>query len=141
MDHAMRLDDASRRAFVEQATGRPVLEMKRRPGGGRRQGYEVELDGGEPCFLRYDPSVLQPWDPYSLRREASVYRALAGTAVPVARVIGVHPDAQAVVLSRVPGRAPFTAIGDRDVQRALQDQLVDVLVALHAIDPRALALG
>ncbi len=136
-----RLDADARRAFVEEVTGRAVVEIRRRPGGGRRQGYDVHLDGGERCFLRYDPSPLQPWDPYSLRREASVYRALAGSAVPVARVIGVHPEAQAVVLSHAAGTAPFTAIGDQEVQRALQDQLVDVLVSLHGIDPRTLAVA
>ena len=135
-----RLDDEARRAFVEEATGRAVTDIIRRPGGGRRQGYEVHLDGGERCFLRYDPSPLQPWDPYSLRREAGVYRALTGSAVPVARVLGVHPEAQAVLLSHARGSAPFTAIGDVQVQRALQDDLVDVLVALHALDPGALDL-
>jgi aminoglycoside phosphotransferase (APT) family kinase protein len=134
------LDAEGRRAFVEQATGREVTDIRRRPAGGRRQGYEVHLDGGERCFLRYDPTPLTPWDPYSLRREAGVYRALTGSAVPVARVLGVHPEAQAVLLSHVRGNAPFTAIGDVHVQRALQDELVDVLVALHAIDPHGLDL-
>jgi aminoglycoside phosphotransferase (APT) family kinase protein len=135
-----RLDDEGRRAFVEEATGRAVADIRRRPAGGRRQAYEVHLDDGDVCFLRYDPSVLKPWDPYSLRREAGVYRALAGSAVPVARVLGVHPEAQAVLLSHARGRAPFTAIGDPEVQRALQDELVEVLVALHALDPRRLDL-
>ena len=133
-------DEEKLRAFVEESTGRAVLDLRRRPGGGRRQGFDVYLDGGDRCFLRYDPNPLQPWDPYSLRREAEVYRALAGSAVPVARVLGVHDERQAIVLSHATGTPQFSAIGDREVQRALQDQLVDVLVALHGIDPRTLVL-
>jgi aminoglycoside phosphotransferase (APT) family kinase protein len=139
---ALSADDL--RAFVEDATGRAVVDLRRLPGGGRRQGWDVLLAGDGPdsrCFLRYDPSQLKPWDPYSLRREADVYRALADTLVPVARVKGVHPEAQAVLLSHEPGVPQFTAIGDGTVQAALQDQLVNVLVDLHALDPRSLELG
>ena len=131
--------------FVEEVTGRPVLELRRVPGGGRRQGFEARLAGeggsGDRCFLRYDPTPLTPWDPYSLGREADVYRALAGTDVPVARVLGVHPHAQAVLLTHEPGVAQFSAVADDAIRVALQDQLADVLVALHAIDPRSLDLG
>jgi len=131
------------RAFVEDAMTRPVVDLRRLPGGGRRQGWDVRLAGegaGSRCFLRYDPSPLKPWDPYSLHREADVYRALAGTKVPVASVLGVHPDAQAVLLSYEPGAPHFTAIADPAVQAALQDQLADVLADLHALDPRSLDL-
>jgi len=131
------------RGFVESATGREVLELRRLPGGGRRQGWDVRVggEGAGRCFLRYDPTPLKPWDPYSLRREADVYRALAGSKVPVATVLGVHPVAQAVLLSHQPGVPQFAAIADAAVRAALQDQLVDVLVDLHAIDPRSLDLG
>jgi aminoglycoside phosphotransferase (APT) family kinase protein len=132
------------REFVEGATGRRVVDLRRLPGGGRRQGWDIRLAGDGVdgrCFLRYDPNRLKPWDPYSLRREADVYRALAPTTVPVARVLAIHPTAQAVLLSHEPGVPQFTAIGDAEIQAALQDQLVDVLVDLHAIDPRSLDLG
>jgi len=132
------------RAFVEGAAGQPVAELRRLPGGGRRQGWDVRLgrDGaGGRCFLRYDPTPLTPWDPYSLRREADVYRALAGSKVPVAAVLGVHPVEQAVLLSHEPGAAQFSALADPAVRTSLQEQLRDVLLDLHAIDPRSLDLG
>ncbi len=131
---------AELRSWIEAATGKSVVDFRRRPGGGRREAYAVALEGGVACFLRFDPTRPKPWDPYTLRREAEVYRALAASEVPVARVLAVHPERQAVLLSAMPGAAPFATIADRDVQQRLMVRLCDVLVALHALDPRKLAI-
>jgi hypothetical protein len=54
------------RGWIETETRARVVGMRRRPGGGRRQAYEVTLrtDGGDrSAFLRFDPFRLKPWDP------------------------------------------------------------------------------
>jgi aminoglycoside phosphotransferase (APT) family kinase protein len=131
---------AELRSWIEEATGKSVVDFRRRPGGGRREAYAVALEGGVSCFLRFDPSRPKPWDPYTLRREAEVYRALESSDVPIARVLAVHAERQAMLLSAMPGAAPFATIADRAVQERLMDRFCDVLVALHALDPRELPL-
>ena len=132
--------EAELRGWIESATGRSVTAFRRRPGGGRREAWAVTLDGGRECFLRFDPSRPKPWDPYTLRRESEVYRALHGSDVPIAEVLAVHPERQAMLLSSMPGAAPFAVIPDRAVQTRLMDRFCDALVALHALDPRKLDL-
>ncbi len=132
------------RRWIEEATGAKVVLLERRPGGGSHQAFAVELRdgrGARPCFLRFNPVRPKPWNPYTLHREAEVYRALAGSEVPVAAVLAVHPEMQAVLLAAMPGSAAFAAIGDRVVQQALMDELCEKLVALHALDARALAIS
>ncbi len=131
------------RRWIAAETRSDVVRFQCRPGGGRRQAFEVEVrgsGGARACFLRFDPLPLSPSDPYSLRREAEVYRALAGSGVPVAEVIAVHPELQAVLLAAMPGVATFATIADPAVQSRLMDEFCDQLVALHALDPRALEL-
>ena len=55
--------------------------------------------------------------------------------------IGIHYGVVVIGQMGHPRKMQFTAIGDGAVQAALQDQLVDVLVDLHALDPRSLELG
>src|SRR5713226_8522345 len=93
---------AELRRWIESATGGEIQRLERRPGGGSHQAYAVELRDGRArrsCFLRFDEARPKPWNPYSLQREAEVYRALAGTGVPVADVLAVAPEMQAVLLT------------------------------------------
>jgi aminoglycoside phosphotransferase (APT) family kinase protein len=134
---------ADLRRWIESATGAEVQRLERRPGGGSHQAYAVELSDGRStrsCFLRFDQARPKPWNPYSLQREAEVYRALAGTDVPVAAVLAVAAEMQAVLLAAMPGAAAFATIADPLVQQRLMDELCEKLVALHALDARALAI-
>ncbi len=138
----MEAEDELRR-WLEATTGAEIARFERRPAGGSHQAFAVELRderGRRSCFLRFNPARPKPWNPYTLRREAEVYRALAGSGVPVAAVLAVHPELQAVLLETMPGSGAFAAIGDRAVQQKLMDEFCDKLVRLHALDPRTLAL-
>ena len=67
-------------AWIEQTTQSTVTSATRQAGGGRNEGWLVELagDGGEQ---RAVPAVgplrsRRTGDPWTVRREAEVYRAL-----------------------------------------------------------------
>ena len=112
-------------------------------GGASREAWlvDVERDDGTTCdlFLRRDNGTgPMQGTPYTIGREATVYRALASTPVPVPAVVASHPDGNTVLLERVEGEAYFPAAGDAREQ--LAEQFVEILAALHTTDVRTLDL-
>ncbi len=100
-------------AWLEEIGGGVVTMVVRRPGGARKEAWFVDVtqpNGSvRELFMHYDrsdPGAAD--DPWTLHREATVYVALAGTAVPVPRVIGVHPIRQAMVSERLHGESWFS---------------------------------
>ncbi len=132
-------------AWVEEVGGGTLVAADRRPGGARKEAWFVDVSGpdGEVfhLFLRYDrsdPTLTK--DPWTLHREAGVYLALQGTAVPVPRVLGVHPIHQAMLSERVAGETWFSRIGDPDERESTARDFIVKLAALHRIDASALVL-
>lgn len=105
----------------------------------------------EPAILRRGPLGHALATAHDMEREARVISALAGSAVPVPRVLersavavpGV--DAPHFLMERVPGRVLRSAADNAgfsaDQLRALSFELVDVLARIHSIDPAAVGLG
>jgi aminoglycoside phosphotransferase (APT) family kinase protein len=75
----------------------------------------------------------------NVQKEAVVYRALAGTPVPVPRVVGVAPSGVALLMERVPGVGNLEAVGEDERRHAVAG-LVDVIADLHNLDPDRLDL-
>ena len=130
---------------------RPPLTFEVIQGGRSNLTYTVTDTSGQRVILRRPPlhGVLE--SAHDMGREHRIMSALAETDVPVPDCIGVEPDAQ------VTG-APFYAMRfvDGEVIRdthaaerhltpatraAAADDLVDVLVRLHAVDPDTVGLG
>jgi aminoglycoside phosphotransferase (APT) family kinase protein len=126
-------------AWIEDVAGGRLVRAERTPGGARREAWLIDVDGARPLFLRFDRGHGSG-DPWTLHREATVYRALQDTAVPVARVVGVHPEHQAMLVERVDGDTWFSRITDPDEQLATAQDFVRHLAALHRIDPARLDL-
>ncbi|MGH9027494.1 MAG: phosphotransferase family protein [Acidimicrobiia bacterium] len=130
--------------WVEQVAGAKLARADRIPGGGRKEGWfvDVERDGSiEELFLRFDRSdPAQTGDPWTIRREAVVYLALQDTDIPVASVLGVHPEKEALLCERVRGQTWFSRILDPDEQLATAQDFIGHLAALHMIDPATLDL-
>jgi aminoglycoside phosphotransferase (APT) family kinase protein len=130
--------------WIEEVTGSTVERSDRRPGGARKEAWFVDVrgdDGVRPLFLRYDrsdPSVTG--DPWTLRREATVYVALQGTDVLVPTVVAVHPTEQAMLTERVTGENWFSRIRDPDEQLSVARDFMTRLAALHHLDPDDLEL-
>jgi aminoglycoside phosphotransferase (APT) family kinase protein len=132
-------------AWIAQVGGGRVALAERMPGGGRKEAWFIDVEGGDgaetPLFLRYDrsdPALTK--DPWTLHREATVYLALQDGPVPVPRVLGVHPVHQAMLSERVEGGNWFSRITDPAEQEATAQDFMRSLAALHGLDASALDL-
>ncbi|WP_232663371.1 phosphotransferase family protein [Pseudonocardia sp. TRM90224] len=113
--------------------------------------YRVDSDAGA-VVLRRPPVGQVAATAHDMGRERRVISALAGTAVPVPAVLassdgGAPVDAPCFVMQLVEGVVPVDlelpggwAPQERDRERA-GEALVDVLAALHAVDPAAVGLA
>jgi aminoglycoside phosphotransferase (APT) family kinase protein len=131
-------------AWIENVAGGRLVRAHHEPGGARKEAWHVGVEKpvGDvtDLFLRLDRSDPSPRDPWTLAREARVYLALQGTAVPVPRVLGVHPNRQAMLAERLEGGNWFSRIADPDEQLATARDFIVHLAALHRIDPATIEL-
>jgi aminoglycoside phosphotransferase (APT) family kinase protein len=132
-------------AWIEQSSGAHLVAADRRPGGGRREAWVVDVerpDGASlSLFLRYDrsdPAVTG--DPFTLHREARFYLALQDSPVPVPRVIGVHGAEQAILSERVDGETWFSRLRDEPSRLAVAQDFMRILAQLHQLDPTILTV-
>ena len=113
--------------------------------------YRVTDGTGERCVLRRPPLGHVLPSAHDMGREHRIINALGATPVPVAPALGYCDD------ESVNG-APFYVMGyvdgvvvrdagtaetrlSPDARRVAGDNIVDTLVALHAVDPDAVGLG
>ena len=95
--------------WIAEVTGAADVQLQRRSGGASRAGYAVTLrmpDGTDrELWLRCDTGAgPQSNGPYTLRREAAVYRQVRAHGVRVAEVVAVHPTEEAFLMERLHGR-------------------------------------
>jgi aminoglycoside phosphotransferase (APT) family kinase protein len=131
--------------WIETVTDGTVVTAERRPGGGRKEAWFIDVDSpdGVPreLFLRLDRSdAVAAGDPWTLHRESIVYRALGDSAVPIPRVVAVHDVEQAMLTERVQGDTWFSRIADTDESERVARDFMVALAALHRIDPHTLEL-
>jgi len=132
--------------WIEHATGASIVDATRHAGGGRNEAWIVCVrradDSEYRVFFRWDrsdPAITG--DPWTLRREAGVYRALSSTALPVARFIALHPDAQAMLLTVVEGDARFALVDDAQRATRIAQDFMRHLAELHRLDVASLGLA
>lgn len=131
--------------WIGDAANGTVISSDRRPGGGRREAWVVEVRGADgavrPLFLRYDRlDPEEKGDDFTLHREAAFFRALSGTAVPVPEVVGVHPTEQAILSELVPGQAWFSRLHDEGQRVSVASDFMRILAEMHHVDPHRLGL-
>ncbi len=134
--------DTERRSWVEEVTGAEVVSWSRPASGGSRSTYLVDVAGAAPpsrLVLRVDDDGSFTGTEITLAREATAYRALEPTAVPVPHVVAVAPDGLAVLMERLEGTDDLSRLDDAERRSAL-DHFVDIIVELHAIDVASLDL-
>lgn len=126
-------------AWIEAVTGAAVVRAKRLVGGNRRQAWSVDVQRGPPLFLRYaSGDGWQGADPYTLQREAALYRALSGTVAAMPRIIATHPQRPALLTERVEGESRYAGRGSTELLDAIATDLMRKLAQLHALDIRGL---
>jgi aminoglycoside phosphotransferase (APT) family kinase protein len=134
------------RSWIEDVTKSTVTGATRRAGGGRNEGWLIALlgdgDRDDRAFLRWDRSdPAKTGDPWTVRREAEIYRALSSTDLPIARFIAVHPERQALLLEVVDGDGRFSAVTDEARATAIAQDFMSCLARLHRLDLVALGLA
>ena len=130
--------------WIESVAGGTLASARRMAGGGRKQAWFIDLDvqgGAQRLFFRWDPTDLSSTgDPWTVRREAAIYEALNGSGLPVAAFVGLHPTAQALLLTCLPGEARFSKMRDEADRIAVATDFMGHLAGLHRLDPRTLGL-
>lgn len=132
-------------AWIGDTANGTVISADRRPGGGRREAWVVEVRDAagmvRPLFLRYDRlDPAEKGDEFTLHREAAFFRAFEGTAVPVPRIVGVHPVEQAILSELVPGQPWFSRLHDEGQRVSVASDFMRILAEMHRVDPHRLGL-
>jgi aminoglycoside phosphotransferase (APT) family kinase protein len=124
--------------WVADVTGGTIMSADVISGGNRARSWAVDVaraDGGrDALYLRYQPPRPRSAEPYTVWREARIYRAIAGTPVPAPRIVATHPHHQAILTERVPGRADYRRLDDPIEKAAIARDCMAALAALHALD-------
>jgi aminoglycoside phosphotransferase (APT) family kinase protein len=120
-------------------------------GGRSNLTFEVTDAAGRRTILRRPPLGHVLATAHDVGREHRIIAALAGTAVPVPGAIGYCAEddvngAPFYVMDFVEGTVirdvnVGQSVLDRDEQARVADSLVDVLAALHHVDPDSVGLG
>ena len=131
--------------WIAAETGAVQVVAERRSAGGSRAGYAVDIqraDGvTEALWLRLDLGYGPLSNtPFTLRREAAVYRAMQGKSVRVPTLVAVHPTQEAFLMRRIEGRNWFSEIKDPQRAVAIASDFMAQVAAIHEIDPRTLHL-
>jgi aminoglycoside phosphotransferase (APT) family kinase protein len=128
----------------------PVRSVRRLTGGSQNEVFWCTRDGGE-FVLRRPPAHPRPGNDETMRREARVLAALAGTDVPHPALYAACADLdvlgvcffamEAVDGFGVLGGLSGTYATDPAWRRAMGFALVDAAAALGAVDPAAVGLA
>ncbi|MDQ1434367.1 MAG: hypothetical protein QOF59_1183, partial [Actinomycetota bacterium] len=137
-------------AFLDaQGLGSGELQAEPVGDGHSNVTYVIRRDGGE-WVLRRPPRPPLPPSAHDVLREAFLLRALEHTNVRLPRVLATCDDdavtgAPFYVMELIDGRILRTgneiASLSREEARRCSEELVDVLVAIHAVDYEAVGLG
>jgi aminoglycoside phosphotransferase (APT) family kinase protein len=137
--------------FANNVPAKPPLCFDRVAGGHSCMTFIITDDAGERFVLRRPPLGQVLATAHDVTREHRVMAALEGTDVPVPRMLGLCTDTDVngvpfYVMSHVEGVVVHSAADaiakmSEEARRRAGDSLVDVLIALHRIDPDAVGLG
>ena len=113
------------------------MECRQISGGNRCQSWLVRLSepegGSRMVYLRYQPPRAPSVEPYTVWREAEIYRAIDMTGVPAARLVAVHAEHQAIITSALEGGAEYRRLSDEAQKSAIALEFVQALATLHSV--------
>jgi aminoglycoside phosphotransferase (APT) family kinase protein len=131
-------------AWVEACFEGRIVRAVQASGGNRARSFAIDVEraGAAPAeiFLRYSPPRPPSVEPYTLRREAQVYRAIDTAGLRAPRLLGEHPMLPAIVTERASGIAEFRRLTDPVVKSAIAAEFMENLARLHALDATGVTL-
>ncbi len=129
--------EAELKEWISEVFEAEITGWRQISGGNRCRSWLVDLQGGagQPpvVYLRYQPPRAPSAEPYTVWREARIYRAIEGTQVLAPRLLAVHREHQAIITTAAPGRADFRRLSDEGARRTITSGFIEALVALHAL--------
>ena len=128
---------------VESLVGGRIVGVEKQERWRPAWFLDVEKPGGERVgvYFRGDRGVEQH-GVYPLEHEFEVLRVLEAHGIPVPHIYGFCDEPRGIVMEKAPGRANLATASDEAERRAVLDHYVEILVAMHRIDPAAFeALG
>jgi hypothetical protein len=134
---------ASAKSCVESLVGGRIVGVEKQERWRPAWFLELERPGGERVgvYFRGDRGAEQH-GVYPLEHEYEVLRVLEAHGIPVPHVYGFCDEPRGIVMEKAPGRANLATASDEAERRAVLDHYVEILVAMHRIDPAAFeALG
>jgi aminoglycoside phosphotransferase (APT) family kinase protein len=150
MTHPLDLPAESLANYLEAnvAGFRGPLTATKFKGGQSNPTYRIDAASGTYVLRRKPPGQLLP-SAHAVDREFRVLQALDGTAVPVAQPLHLCSDASIIgsmfyLMSFVDGRIfwdPSLPNMDPSDRVDIYTGIIDVMAALHTIDPVAVGLG
>jgi len=144
---ALDTEAVGRWMAAELGIGGPVSATKFDTGQSNPT-YRLETPSGAYVLRRKPPGTLLK-SAHAVDREFRVQKALAGSDVPVARVLGLCADEGVIgsmfyVMDHVPGRTlddPSLPGETRASRAAIMDEMNRVLAAIHEVDLQATGLA
>lgn len=129
----------------------PPITWTRLEGGHSNFTYLLRGSGGREVVIRRPPQGQLLPKAHDMWREYRIIDALWPTPVPVAKPIAFRDDRELAethfyVMGKVEGQALYSgevvsAWLDEDARRSAAESFVDVLAALHSVDPDEVGLG
>lgn len=130
--------------WVAEVCGGRIARSTQTSGGNRCRSWAIDVAAGDgevtEVFLRYGPPRPPGVEPYTVHREAQVYRAIAGAGLQAPRLLAEHPRHQAILTDRAPGIAEFRRLSDPAVKQAIAREMMDNLARLHRTGAAGVAL-
>lgn len=126
----------------------PPLQIAQFEGGQSNPTFLITADSGAYVMRRKPPGILLP-SAHAVDREFRIMAALAGTNLPVPRMLALCEDTRVIgiafyVMEHLEGRVlrqldlPDMSAHDR---AAIYDAMNDALARLHQVDPAAVGLS
>jgi aminoglycoside phosphotransferase (APT) family kinase protein len=126
--------------WVAERTGAEIVAWRRVVAGGRRLGIAVDVRGADgrvrELYLAVETTRRSSHDAAArLGLEAAVFVRLRAAGVPGPEVLALHPSDEAMLMTRAPGHAAYSAIRDREQADAVGRDFMACLARVHQIDP------
>jgi len=130
--------------WVEQACAGRIVRTVQIAGGNRRNSWAIDVADSKgqvtEAFLRHAPAANAGAEPYTIEREARVYRAIAHVPVAAPRIIAENPGLRALLTSRAPGIAEFRHLTDAAVKQTIAREFIENLARLHGTDASRISI-